>query len=78
VETRKLVNIDWVLDGNNENATEKMGEIALDYPELTDKDKEELKTLIAAFLDNKGCGKYVEPEKIVKKTITLEDLEAAP
>jgi hypothetical protein len=74
VTTDQLVDIDAALDMINETAWEIMGEHGEDYPNLSDKDKAELKGIIVSFLDKKDPRGYFKVEDYVKKTITAEDL----
>jgi hypothetical protein len=78
VPTGELVDVDAIIDIINETAWEIMGEHGEDYPSLTKEEKAELKEVIAAFLDKKDASRFFKVKDVVKKTITAEDLEAAP
>jgi hypothetical protein len=78
VTTDKLVSIDMVIEVIHDNAREIMGEYAEDYPNLTNGDEAELKGMIVSFLDKKDASRFFKVKNVVKKTITAEDLEAAP
>jgi hypothetical protein len=78
ITTGEVVDIDRLLNGINEDAWEKMGEYAEDYPDLTGEEKAEFKELIVSFLDKKDRRNIFTIENSRMKTITAEDLEVTP
>lgn len=76
VNPTRWVDVDIVLDALGDRAYDQVGEAASDYPDVTREARDELETLLSAWITKHAQPTFYAVKNITEYTITLQDIGA--
>lgn len=75
INPARWVDVDIVLDALGDRAYDHVGEAASDYPDVSQEARDELETLLSAWIAKHAQPTFYAVNKITEYTITQEDIE---